>query len=174
MYLVVLSGINPSPCVLRIFTHRLVFGETQNAHVLHSGVYRGMTWSPTAYSVTFSPTLSTIPPPSCPRIEGNLPSGSLPESVYASVWQRAHATIFTRTSPARGGSTSISSTESGWPGAYATAALHFITFGSDILPRSRKTVHGGKKGLGRDPARPHAKTLSSARSRPRHQSSLTP
>ena len=43
--------------------------------------------------------------PSWPRMEGNRPSGSLPPRVYASVWHRAHAVSFTRTSPAFGGST---------------------------------------------------------------------
>uniref|UniRef100_A0A915HP73 Uncharacterized protein n=1 Tax=Romanomermis culicivorax TaxID=13658 RepID=A0A915HP73_ROMCU len=40
---------------------------------------------PTATFVTPAPILSTIPPPSWPKITGNTPSGSLPLNVYASV-----------------------------------------------------------------------------------------
>lgn len=38
-------------------------------------------WNPS----TFGPTLSTMPAPSCPKIHGKFPSGSLPLKVYASV-----------------------------------------------------------------------------------------
>src|ERR1035438_10346730 len=58
---------------------------------------------------------------------GNRPSGSLPESVKASVWQTPVATILTSTSPALGPSTWISSIESGLPAPQATAALDFIS-----------------------------------------------
>lgn len=47
--------------------------------------YRATTWSPGFTLVTPSPTDSTIPAPSCPRMMGKAPSGSFPESVYASV-----------------------------------------------------------------------------------------
>ena len=49
--------------------------------------------------VTPSPTASTIPPPSWPRMAGNFPSGSLPDNVNASVWQTPVATMRTSTSP---------------------------------------------------------------------------
>lgn len=52
------------PCVSLIFPHKLVFGDKQNLHSLHCGMYNGMTWSPFLKAVTPSPTLSTIPPPS--------------------------------------------------------------------------------------------------------------
>jgi hypothetical protein len=40
--------------------------------------------------VTPSPTDSTIPAPSCPRTMGKAPSGSFPESVYASELGQSH------------------------------------------------------------------------------------
>ena len=40
-----------------------------------------------------------------PRIEGKRPSGSLPSSVYRSVWHTALATTFMRTSPGPGAAT---------------------------------------------------------------------
>src|SRR5712675_1353008 len=84
-----------------------------------------MTWSPFLTLVTPGPTSTTMPAPSWPRIEGNSPSGSAPESVNASVWQTPLAFISTRTSPERGPSRSTVVTSSGWPGPFATAALTF-------------------------------------------------
>ena len=55
------------------------------------------------------PTSTTTPAPSWPSTAGNRPSGSAPESVYASVWQTPVALISISTSPARGPSTSMSS-----------------------------------------------------------------
>ncbi|MNJ79865.1 hypothetical protein D3C77_780370 [compost metagenome] len=75
------SGIRPLPWVARMAWHRLVLPERQNLHLPHSGVYSGMTWSPTATEVTPSPTASTIAPPSWPRIDGKIPSGSAPDRV---------------------------------------------------------------------------------------------
>lgn len=60
---------------------------------------------PGCTDVTPSPTLSTTPPPSWPRTQGNFPSGSAPLRVWASVWQTPEYRILTRTSPAFGGST---------------------------------------------------------------------
>jgi len=40
------SGMIPTPWVARIRLQRLVFGERQNLHSRHWGVYRGITWSP--------------------------------------------------------------------------------------------------------------------------------
>lgn len=62
-----------------------------------------------------------MPPPSCPRIHGKIPSGSLPLNVYASVWQTPLATILILTSPFLGGATSIVSMLSGFPSSQATA-----------------------------------------------------
>ena len=61
-----------------------------------------MTWSPLSRDVTPAPTSTTMPAPSWPRIAGNSPSGSAPESVKASVWQTPVALISTSTSPALG------------------------------------------------------------------------
>lgn len=58
-------------------------GTTQNRRATTH--YRATTWSPGFTLVTPSPTDSTIPAPSCPRMIGKAPSGSFPESVYASV-----------------------------------------------------------------------------------------
>lgn len=71
------------PCVDLICGQRFVLGDWQKTHVLrqHCGVYAGMTWSPTATECTPSPTDSTIQPASCPKMEGNNPSGSNPSSV---------------------------------------------------------------------------------------------
>src|SRR5580700_9615369 len=81
-----------------------------------------MTWSPTCSEVTPAPTSTTIPAPSCPRMVGNRPSGSAPESVNSSVWQMPVALISTITSPALGPSSRTVSTCSGLPASNATAA----------------------------------------------------
>ena len=47
--------------------------------------YRATTLSPGLTDVTSGPTDSTTPAPSCPKTIGKLPSGSLPDRVYASV-----------------------------------------------------------------------------------------
>ncbi|KAL2260927.1 hypothetical protein VTK26DRAFT_4929 [Humicola hyalothermophila] len=75
------SGMTPRPWVARILPQRLVLPDLQNLHSRHSGVYSATTWSPGLTLVTPSPTDSTMPAPSCPRITGNAPSGSLPDSV---------------------------------------------------------------------------------------------
>src|SRR5436190_19581710 len=73
-----------------------------------------------------------MPAPSCPRIAGNNPSGSAPDNVNSSVWQTPVALISTSTSPAFGPSSSTSSTTSGLPAAYATAARVFM--GRKVAP----------------------------------------
>src|SRR5690606_2070297 len=123
---VVPSGIRPLPWVARTATHRLVLPDLQNRHSPHSAVYRGMTWSPGATLVTPSPTSTTMPAPSCPSTAGNTPSGSSPLRVKASVWQTPVWVIRIRTSPLRGGSTSISTICRGLPASKATAARDFI------------------------------------------------
>src|SRR5918993_3406940 len=120
------SGITPLPWVARIAVQRFVLPERHDLHWRHSGVYRGMTWSPGFTLVTPAPTSRTTPAPSWPRIEGNSPSLSSPSKVYASVWQIPVAMISTSTSPALGPSRSSSTISSGCLGAKATAALVFI------------------------------------------------
>src|SRR5262249_36434950 len=85
-----------------------------------------MTWSPLATLVTPGPTSTTMPAPSWPRMAGNSPSGSAPERVNSSVWQRPVALISTSASPARGPSRSTVSMTSGLPASWATAARTFI------------------------------------------------
>src|SRR5690606_8168042 len=106
--------------------YRLVLPDLQNRHSPHSAVYSGITWSPGSTLVTPSPTSTTMPAPSWPSTAGNTPSGSSPDRVKASVWHSAVWVIRTSTSPLRGGSTSISTTFSGWPAANATAARDLI------------------------------------------------
>src|ERR1700722_15099544 len=91
-----------------------------------------MTWSPFFRLRTPGPTSTTTPAPSCPRMAGKSPSGSLPDSVYASVWQTPVALISTRTSPCLGPSTSTVSMVSGSPARRATAARAFMV--ANLLP----------------------------------------
>jgi hypothetical protein len=60
--------------------HKLDLSVLQYLHSLHSGVYKGITWSPTLTEVTSSPIDSTIPAPSCPKITGKTPSESTQKS----------------------------------------------------------------------------------------------
>src|ERR1700722_6828719 len=126
------SGITPFPWVIRIRWHKLVLPDRQNSQVPHSGVYRGMTWSPALTLVPPDPTSCTMPPPSWPRITGNSPSGSAPDSVKASVWHTPVATMRTSTSPAFGPARSTSSIRSGLSASQATAALVFIDESSSV------------------------------------------
>src|SRR5687767_14013642 len=137
--------MRPWPCVERIAWHRLVLGFRQYSHCRHSGVYSGMTWSPLRTDVTPGPTSTTTPAPSWPRIAGNRPSGSAPDSVNSSVWQTPVARISTSTSPARGPSRSTVSIVSGAPARWATAARLFIAkllwpsaTIPELLPRRRR------------------------------------
>src|ERR1700722_4258726 len=67
-----------------------------------------------------------MPAPSWPRMEGNSPSGSAPESVYLSVWQIPVALTSISTSPAFGPSSCTVSIARGLPASNATAALTSI------------------------------------------------
>src|SRR5690348_10049373 len=95
-----------------------------------------MTWSPGFRSITPAPTSRTIPAPSWPRMAGNLPSESRPESVYASVWQTPVAITSTRTSPAFGPSRSMVSMVSGLLASQATAARERMLSSSGALGRA--------------------------------------
>src|SRR5690554_4898275 len=125
---VVPSGITLLPWVARTATQRFVLPDLQNKHSPHSAVYSGITWSPGLTLVTPSPTSTTMPAPSWPRMAGNTPSGSSPDRVNASVWQTPVWVILTSTSPALGGATSTSTICRGSPGAKATAARDFMVF----------------------------------------------
>lgn len=110
-----------------VFRQQLVFGLRQELHFPHWGIHSGITLSPGFSSVTCSPTLSTIPAPSWPRITGKHIFSICPCSAWSSVRHIPELTIFIRTSWAFGGCTSISSMVSGWFALQATAALHCIT-----------------------------------------------
>jgi hypothetical protein len=79
------SGMRPWPWVERMAVHRFVLRLKQDLHWRHSGVYSGITWSPSETPVTPGPTSTTTPAPSCPRTDGKSPSGSAPLLVYSSV-----------------------------------------------------------------------------------------
>src|SRR5712671_4879369 len=89
-----------------------------------------MTWSPFFTDVTPGPISTTTPAPSWPRIAGNKPSGSAPESVNSSVWQTPVALISTSTSPSRGPSSWMVDISSGLPAATAMAARISISISS--------------------------------------------
>src|SRR5882757_9463098 len=120
--------MTPWPCVARMAVQRLVLRERQDGHCRHSGVYSGMTWSPFLTLVTPLPMSTTTPAPSWPRMAGNSPSGSAPDSVNSSVWQTPVALISTSTSPSRGPSSWTVVTSSGFPAATATAARTSMAF----------------------------------------------
>src|ERR1700712_5632698 len=97
-----------------------------------------MTWSPFFTEVTPRPTSTTTPAPSWPRIAGNNPSGSAPDSVNSSVWQTPVALISTSTSPSRGPSSCTVDISSGRPAATAIAAR--TSMGSSSLSDDRYVI----------------------------------
>src|SRR5579872_4472029 len=107
-----------------------------------------MTWSPFRTDITVGPTSTTTPAPSWPRIAGNSPSGSAPDSVNSSVWQMPVALISTITSPALGPSSCTVSIWSGLPAWNATAARTSIAIlrhrpvaSIRSLPQDRQRSH---------------------------------
>src|SRR3954465_11119209 len=70
------------------------------------------TWSPTAKVVTPSPTSTTSPAASCPRISGG-GIGMVPFVADRSEWHTPQAATFTVTSPRLGPATLICSTTTG-------------------------------------------------------------
>src|SRR5262245_58627421 len=93
-----------------------------------------------------------MPAPSWPRIAGNRPSGSAPDSVNSSVWQTPVALISTRTSPAFGPSSLTVAISSGLPAATATAARTFISSSVRCQVLSALVVHGTVADGNRDRA----------------------
>jgi hypothetical protein len=83
------------------------------------------TWSPTATRVTPGPTASTIPAPSCPPTIGSRATES-PVRRCSSEWHMPEATKRSRTSPARGSSSSSSVISKGLPVSRMTAAVVLI------------------------------------------------
>ncbi len=72
-----------------------------------------MTWSPGWSRVTPGPTRSTTPAPSSPSTIGTGISPQEPSAACRQLWQTPLAAMRTATSPARGSSSSTSSTVSG-------------------------------------------------------------
>ena len=85
---VVLSSKTPGWVALvnRSFSQKLFAGFLQFSHSLHWGIQHGMTWSPTATLVTFSPIDSTMPAPSWPNINGKISALGL-SMLCKSEWQ---------------------------------------------------------------------------------------
>src|SRR5262249_23298060 len=111
-----------------------------------------MTWSPFLTLVTPAPTSTTMPAPSWPRIAGNSPSGSAPESVNSSVWQIPAAFTSRSPSPAFGPSRSTSVTVSGLPLSKATAARLFMASFSSA--RSGERIGAADRRAARAARRP--------------------
>lgn len=80
------------------------------------------TWSPGRTRVTFGPTASTTPAPSCPPTIGSLLQES-PVRRCSSEWHIPEAANLMRTSPAPGSSSSSSTSSHGLPVSRMTAAL---------------------------------------------------
>src|SRR6266403_2708861 len=107
-----------------------------------------MTWSPFFTLVTPRPTSTTTPAPSWPRIAGNNPSGSAPDSVNSSVWQTPVALISTSTSPSRGPSSWTVDISSGFPAATAMAARTSMSISSySSVVMSYRAVRHAQTGV---------------------------
>ena len=88
----------------------------------HDGMNPNTTWSPGDSQLTPSPTSSTTPAPSCPPMIGG-GNGRSPVTTCSSLWHIPEAAILTSTSPALGGSSSMSSTLQGVFVSHKMAAL---------------------------------------------------
>ena len=96
----------------------------------HEGMNETEIWSPTANSVTPSPSSVTTPAPSWPPTVGR-GAGRVPSKMCSSEWHMPAAVVLTKTSPASGGSSSISSTlqsrvglsQNGRPSPHASSPL---------------------------------------------------
>src|SRR6202158_4933585 len=104
--------------------------------------------SPFFTLVTPRPISTTTPAPSWPRIAGNSPSGSAPDSVNSSVWQKPVALISTSTSPSRGPSSWTVDISSGRPAATATAAR--TSMSSSLFLDFRYVIPGRRTRAFRD------------------------
>ncbi|ORW59254.1 hypothetical protein AWC20_09910 [Mycobacterium parmense] len=107
-------------------SHRYSIPEAHQRHRPQTATNEVTTWSPGANRVTPGPTSTTTPDPSCPPMVGDIAVASPGPSVFgggasrpwrmcSSEWHSPVAARRTRTSPARGGSRSISSTDQGRP-----------------------------------------------------------
>src|SRR2546426_2863796 len=108
--------------------------------------------SPALKLVTPAPTASTTPTASCPMIRGSLGSRHSPDAKCRSVWQTPQALTLMRISPGPGCGSATSSTTSGAPGLWSTAA--FMRFGYQISDSAATARHDtlllGNRHLGKD------------------------
>src|SRR6185295_19741663 len=113
--------------VIPLRSHRFEWPEAQLGHLPHAGKKENTTWSPTSSEVTFGPTSITTPAPSWPPMHGGslvTPARS-PVTTCSSLWHIPLAANLTSTSPAFGGSRSISSTLHGVLRSHRIAAFVF-------------------------------------------------
>jgi hypothetical protein len=101
--------------------------DAQARHWPQEGTKLKITRSPGARPVTPGPASSTIPAPSCPPMIGTA-VGRSPVTTCSSEWQMPLPPTAMRTSPAFGGSNSISSTDQSWFLSHSTAARVFMRF----------------------------------------------
>ncbi len=97
------------PITIWMLEHRFGWWRgPQKAHSPQGGLHATMTWSPTATSLTPSPTSAMIPAPSWPSTHG-AGCGMVPFMTERSEWQTPVASILTFTSPAPTPTSSTSS-----------------------------------------------------------------
>src|SRR3954452_20000119 len=128
----------PPTKVLAPLSHRFCLPVEQLLQRPQLGTKLAETWSPTCTVVTPEPTSTTTPAPSCPPmmgkkfsipINGQKSSGGTmsPVTKCSSEWHNPATFQFTNTSPAFGGSTSISSIFHSWLSPHSTAARDFMS-----------------------------------------------
>ncbi len=120
-----------------IITHRCGdLRSVQLMHFPHGGDQATMTWSPTARSVTPSPTAEISPAPSWPGTNG-APWGRVPFMAERSEWQTPVALMWIVTSPGPGSPTSMSSTISSFssPVLWSRAAFMAGSSGKERVGR---------------------------------------
>lgn len=111
--------------------HMLLFPDTQCLQLMHSPMKTVSAWSPAWNSVTPSPTLSTTPDASWPKILGNRSGCAVDCHWVTSLRQMEVETTLTRISMGPGGATSTSSITSACPGPHATAARQVMAAGGE-------------------------------------------
>src|SRR2546430_10612526 len=108
--------------------------------------------SPALKFVTPAPTASTTPTASWPIIRGSLDSRHSPDAKCRSVWHTPQALTLIKISPGPGCGSATSSTTSGAPGVWRTAA--FMRFGYQISDSAATARHDtlllGNRHLGKD------------------------
>src|SRR5512138_2077801 len=116
----------------------------QYRHLPQHGIHETTTVSPTAMSVTPSPTSTIVPAASCPSTTGG-GSGIVPFVAERSLWHTPHAPIFTITSPRFGDSTWIVSTTTGLFHSRQRTAFDCLPI-RDLLGRGRGAARAGMRG----------------------------